>query len=230
MNNFHYAYILANQMFGLTITDLDFEEIAVVGWGLIGNKRTRIYRAVLNVDCKNHSVTLPCNVDIIDALTTCSEDYQHTTNHTEFDNYNSKYIENYIESRKVNKDPLYASGRFVKYHRVDNTLFIEPGLKRVKLLYRGIELDEEGLPSLTDKEALALATYAAYITNYKNGILTKDSATLQIAGVLKQDWEKRCDAARVDSDIWSQNDMNEILDAKTNWNRKQFNISYKPVR
>jgi hypothetical protein len=48
--------------------------------------------------------------------------------------------------------------------------------------------------------------------------------------VLKADWEKKCDAARVKGEIWSQNDMDMILDAKTNWNRKQFGKSYKPFR
>ncbi len=51
-----------------------------------------------------------------------------------------------------------------------------------------------------------------------------------MAGVLKADWEKKCDAARVKGEIWSQNEMDTILDAKTNWNRKQFGKSYKPFR
>jgi hypothetical protein len=47
--------------------------------------------------------------------------------------------------------------------------------------------------------------------------------------MLKQEWLKLCDAARVTTYL-SQNDMNKILDAKTNWNRKVFNKSYKPVK
>jgi len=45
-------------------------------------------------------------------------------------------------------------------------------LKKVNILYRGIELDDEGLPQLTDKEAIAIAYYIAYIYTYKRSILT----------------------------------------------------------
>jgi hypothetical protein len=47
---------------------------------------------------------------------------------------------------------------------------------------------------------------------------------------MKVDWEKKCDAARVKSEIWSQNDMDMILDAKTSWNRKMFGKSFKPYK
>lgn len=47
--------------------------------------------------------------------------------------------------------------------------------------------------------------------------------------MLESRWYKLCDAARVPEHI-SQNEMNKILDAKTSWNRKIFNKSYKPVR
>ena len=44
MNNFHYAMSLLNTLFGLTLQEDEFEEIAVVGWNFIGNKRMKIYR------------------------------------------------------------------------------------------------------------------------------------------------------------------------------------------
>jgi len=53
---------------------------------------------------------------------------------------------------------------------------------------------------------------------------------MQFSQVLKQDWEKKCDAARVDKTYWSQNDMNAILDVKSNYNRKMYGKSYKPLR
>jgi hypothetical protein len=49
-----------------------------------------------------------------------------------------------------------------------------------------------------------------------------------MAQLLKQEWLQKCDAARVPSSI-SMNEMNEILDAKTSWNRKIYNKSYKPI-
>ena len=59
--------------------------------------------------------------------------------------------------------------------------------------------------------------------------MLRNANTMQLAGVLLQDWQKRCDAARVPDHI-DQNMVNEILDAKSSWDRKIFNKSYKPVR
>jgi hypothetical protein len=47
--------------------------------------------------------------------------------------------------------------------------------------------------------------------------------------MLERKWYKQCDAARVD-DYISQNDMDQILDAKSSWNRKVYGKSYKPIR
>ena len=52
---------------------------------------------------------------------------------------------------------------------------------------------------------------------------------LQEAQLLEQRWYRLCDAARVPIYI-DQNDMNEILDAKTSWNRKIFNKTWKFVK
>jgi hypothetical protein len=46
--------------------------------------------------------------------------------------------------------------------------------------------------------------------------------------MLKQEWNIKCDQARTPQSI-SQNEMDEILDAKTNWNRKLFRRTYKPL-
>jgi hypothetical protein len=56
------------------------------------------------------------------------------------------YTENYIESRKAFLDPHYISGRFVKYKRVGDKLYVNKGLGKVILLYHSILLDDNGLP------------------------------------------------------------------------------------
>jgi hypothetical protein len=45
----------------------------------------------------------------------------------------------------------------------------------------------------------------------------------------KQLWDKACSAARVPMSV-SQNEMNEILDANTSWNRKMYAKSFKPIQ
>jgi len=50
-----------------------------------------------------------------------------------------------------------------------------------------------------------------------------------MASILERKWRTLCSQARVPEHI-SQNEWNEILDAKVNWNRKIYNKSYKPLK
>ena len=135
----------------------------------------RIYRYKTIVDNCKKGVQLPCNVDRIEAVTTNFEEWAYSTNDTPNGNIRSAYIESYIEHRKAFKDPLYASGKFIKYERVGDMLYFDKPYGEINILYRGEMLDEQGLPEITDKEATALATYCAYIIKYKEGLQTNNA-------------------------------------------------------
>lgn len=224
---------LCQTLYGIDLKEEDFEEIALIGWELIGNKRTRIYKfstCISNCNSQNnYSVQLPCNCDIIESITGGLEDWGYVTNHTAEGDYYSGITEHYIEKRKVFNDPLYQSGKLLKYNRVGDTLYFDKPYGQINVLYKGIELDDEGLPELTDKEALAIATYCAYIVKYKEGLMTNNSNIIQVANNLKQQWNVQCDQARTDQYL-SQNDWNDVLDAKTCWNRKVYGMSWKPYK
>lgn len=229
MNDFNYIYILANQLYGLELEPINFEEIALIGWNLIGNKTVRLYRYYDKVDCIDFSIKLPCNCDIIEAVTYNHEDWNYSTNKTVNGDYNSQFTEQYIESRKLYSDPLYISGKYAKYERVGDRLYFDKDYGQVAILYKGVILDDDGLPQVNDKEALAIATYLAYVTKQKQGWITNNQNLLQEAQYMQQQWLKYCDSARVPSHL-SQNDMDEILQAKSSWARKSFNKSYKPIK
>lgn len=229
MNDFNYIYILANQLYGLELEPTDFEELALVAWNLIGNKTVRLYRYYDKVDCIDFSIKLPCNCDIIEAVTYNHEDWNYSTNKTVNGDYNSQFTEQYIESRKLYSDPLYISGKYAKYERVGDRLYFDKDYGQVAILYKGVILDDDGLPQVNDKEALAIATYLAYVTKQKQGWITNNQNLLQEAQYMQQQWLKYCDSARVPSYL-SQNDMDEILQAKSSWARKSFNKSYKPIK
>lgn len=227
MNNFHYALSLCQTMYGIDLTEDQFEEIAWIAWQQIGNKRTRIYRhKVCMDDCATSSIELPCNCDLIEAVTTSWEDWGNVTNDTPNGDAFSGVTEQYIENRKRFHDHLYQSGKFIKYERVGDTLYFDKPYRQINILYRGIELDDEGLPELTDSEALAIATYCAYITKYKEGLITNNTNIISISNTLQQKWQIQCDQARTDQYL-SQNEWDDILDSKTNWNRKVHNKSLK---
>lgn len=230
LNNFHYGLSLCQTLYGIDLKEEDYEEIALLAYNMIGNKRMRIYRYTVCMDsCKDNTIELPCNADLLEAVTTDFEDWSNVNNYTHNGDASSALIEAQIESRKSFHDPLYQRGKFIKYERVGDTLYLDRPYNKVHILYRGQMLDDDGLPEITDKEATALATYCAYITKYKEGIMTNNANIIQLANVLKQQWNVQCDQARV-PEYLNQNEMDQILDAKSNWNRKVHSKSYKYVR
>ena len=227
MNNFHTIGFQANLLFGVELSEDDIEEIGLIAWQRVGNKRVRTYRYCTNIGCNDNSIELPCNADIIEAVTYGFEDWNYTNNIRPNGDINSAFTEGYIESRKAFNDPLYISGRFAKYERVGNKIYINSGYTGpINILYRGVILDDDGLPELTDKEVDAIAAYCAYTVKFKQYLQTNNKEILQAAQLLQSEWNRLCDAARV-PDYMSQNEINSILDSKTSWNRKVFNKAYK---
>ncbi len=230
MQDFHYAISLAQTLYDIEFNDIEqAEEIGLIAYNHIGNHHTHLYRTTETVDCKTGSVELPCNLLMIESVTEpCYEDWESSSNIYEYGNTASAAIEGSIESEKTERDPLYQSGRFVKYRQEGNRIFVGNSYKRVSILYHGEILDDDGLPYLNNKEALAIAEYLGYITKYKEAIRTNSKTALQMANDLQRQWLHHCDAARVPEYI-SQNDMDAVLDAKTSWNRKKYHFSYKPT-
>lgn len=229
LNDFHYAMSLMETLYGITMQEDQFEEIALVGWNLIGNKRTRLYRYSTCVSNCDEGVQLPCNADILEAVTTDFEEWNYSTNDTPNGDINSAFVESYIEHRKAFRDPLYASGKFIRYERVGDMLYFDRPHGKINILYKGLILDDDGLPKITDKEASALATYCAYVSKFKEGLMTNNPNIIQLANALKQQWSVQCDQARV-GHYMSQNEWDEVLDAKTSWNRKIHGKSLKVYR
>ena len=228
MNDFNYIYTVANSLYGLELEPEQFEELGLTAWNLIGNKTVRLYNYSADISNDDFSVQLPCNCDIIEAVTYNHEDWNYSTNKTVNGDYNSQFTEQYIEARKLYQSPLYISGKYAKYERVGDILYFDKDYGKVNILYKGIILDEDGLPKVNEKEALAIATYIAFATKQKQGWITNNQNIIQLAQYLYQQWLKYCDSARVPLSI-DQNTMNQVLDAKSSWNRKVYNKAYKPI-
>lgn len=95
--NFHQAMFQANLLYGIEMLPQDFEEYGLIAWNLIGNKNVRLYRFCTKIQCPDFTVELPCNADIVEAVTYRAEDWNYVTNKTPNGDYNSQFIENYIE-------------------------------------------------------------------------------------------------------------------------------------
>lgn len=227
LHNFNAAYGLAESLYGIDLTETDFEDIALDGWEQIGNKHTRLYRYI--GDTVNKELKLPCNVDLIESVHIPLPDAQLTSNHSELEFMDSVWTEGYIDFRKWNNDPYYSRGRLIKYNEGDGVLYFSRDYKHVKVIYHGIIMDDEdNLPLLNDKELRAVAAYVAYISLTKEGIQKRDGNILKLGQALETKWLKLCNAARV-AEYLTQNDMDRILDAKVRWDRKQYGKSSKPI-
>lgn len=226
LNNFHYIAVLLDMLYGIEMEDEDIEELGLLAWNLIGNKNTRfyVYHACIG---KDNSVQIPCNAISIEAVTSSFEDWSRVTNYSELGDFRTAYIEHHIEAEKAFHSPYYIPGKLLPYEQVGNTLYFAKNYGTIYILYKGILADEDGLPELTDKEANAIATYIAYVTKYKEGLVTNNTVIINLAKSLKADWLQQCDQARVTH--LSQNDMNEILNVKDSWNRHSYGFSYKPI-
>ena len=226
LNNFHYIAVLLDQFYGLELEDEELEEMGLMGWELIGNKNTKLYQFRACPD-SNNSIKLPCNASSVESVTTSYEDWKRITNYSENGDQRTSFIENHIEAEKIYRSPYYISGKLIPYELVDDTLYFTRNYGTLNILYKGILVDEEGLPMLSNKEAMAIATYIAYYLKYKEGLKTNNTGIINLANNLEQKWLKQCDQARVTP--LSQNDMNEILNIKDSWNRHNYGLSYKPI-
>lgn len=230
MNNFKYAITLAQMLYDIDINDMDtLIEIGLVAYNFIGNKNTKLKSEIVRVDPNTGMVKLPCKVDLVEAITyPKSEDWSYTSNVKNFGDYNTLNVEHYIEKSKQTTDPLYTSGKFVKYRREGNYIYVTENIELVCVLYHSEELDEEDLPLINDKEAIAIADYIAYTIKYKEALRSNNSTVFQMAQTIKNQWLIHCDAARVPEYV-SQNEMNDLLDITSSYNRKVHGRSYKPT-
>ena len=156
------------------------------------------------------------------------EDWNYTSNVKNFGDFNSLNIEHYIEKSKHSIDPLYLSGKLVKYRREGNYIYVTENVELVCVVYHSEQLDEDDLPLINDKEAIAIADYIAYTVKYKEALRSNNSTVFQIAQTIKSQWLLHCDAARVPEYV-SQNEMNDLLEITSSHNRKVHGRSYKPT-
>lgn len=230
MNNFKYAITLTQMLYDVDINDMDtLIEIGLVAYNFIGNKNTHLEAEIVNVDSKSGLVKLPCKADLVEAITYPNiEDWNYTSNTKNFGDFNSLNIEQYIEKSKHSIDPLYLSGKLVKYRREGNYIYVTEPISQVCILYHSEQLDDDDLPLINDKEAVAIADYIAYTIKYKEALRSNNSAVFQMAQTIKRQWLIHCDAARVPEYV-GQNEMNDLLEIASSHNRKVHGRSYKPT-
>ena len=211
-------------LYGIEMEDEELEELGLLAWGLIGNKNTRLYRTRMCIDPKDNSITLPCNAfgdgGCVELVTAAWEDWERDTNKDWYGDYNSAIIENQIEAEKYYQSSYYLPGKVLKYEQVGDKLYFTHNYGVVNILYKGILADDEGLPEISDKEATAIAAYIAYITKFKEGLITNNRDIVAASDLLKRQWLQQCDQAR--ATYLNQNDMSNVIEIANSWDRPRY--------
>lgn len=227
--NLKSAYELVNSLYGITPDPDNFEDVALAGWEQIGNKHTRLYKFVGNTT--NQELQLPCNADIVESVTIPISDANMTSNKTDLLDFESVMVESYIDSFPTMDSPFNTKGKLIKYKEGDGILYFDRDYNNVTVVYHGILCDEDdGLPLINDREMKAIAAFVAWREMLKDCLKrgTTSKYGLALVQTVEAEWLRKCNAARL-TDHLTQNDMNAILDAKFNWNRKNYNKSFKPI-
>ena len=221
VRNFYAGLLQLSDFYGIILKEEDYENLALHAWDHIGNKNYRVYKYETQI--RDGKVDLPINVDIVEGVFKRGQDHQRT------DGVNPN-LENYIEGWKIPNEFLYESGTMIQYEQVGQTLYFKSNRdSHVRILYKGILVDEVGLPLLNFKEVDAIAKYCAFITLQKQGFIMKDQASIQIAQMMQKQWQIACDDARTPIYL-NQNDMDRLLNVQSSWDRKRFGITYRPLR
>ena len=220
--------------YGIELEDSDMEEYGLMAWDYIGNKNRKLYRYCTEIDPLDNSVTLPCNAldlngdSCVELVTASWEDWSSVTNTTNNGDLSTAYTEHFIEASKYFEGPYYMSGKVLHYEKIGDKLYFTHNYGKVNILYKGILSDEDGLPEISDKEAMAIATYIAYILKFKEALRTNNGDTLKMSQILYQQWAKQCDQAKIK--YMSQSDMDAILEVGSSWDRKRFGFGYKSLK
>lgn len=227
------ALSLLYELHGVEMDEDTFETFALSAYNMIGNHDYRTYRIVAYPE-KDPSggwfVYKPCNMDEIEAITLGYESAQETSAVSNVAGSYTHEIEQWVEQSKYMPNHLYIPGKFVKYQELGDRIYFTEPFSAVNILYKGYYADEDGLPYINEKEKRAIVAYCLYAYDQKQGRLTKDAATIQMAQNEYQLWQKACSEARTPEKI-SQNTMNEILDAMTTWNVHNYGASStKPMQ
>jgi hypothetical protein len=225
--NIKTAFSYLKTFYGLDVKESDFEEIALNAWELIGTKHTELKKYY--GDTYNGYLELPC--DLVDIESVHIPMIDSNTTGTLIDGLDETSIatEHYIEAKPSLDSLYYQAGKLVKYKQAGDKLQFERDFKNILVVYHGILMDDNDLPLINDKEMRAIASYVAYATIYKEGLMKKDGNMINLANTMKADWLRACNAARVSNHL-TQNDMDAVLDAKYSRDRKVYGKSFKPVK
>jgi len=225
-------------MYGMHMDEYDYLDIAVDTLRNIKHFGTTEYLSFITVDSSGKAM-LPCNMDSIDAVTTQEMGRKAFASRVEFDmdgivgtdTYYS--MEGTIKALGLTARPGLAgsSGKgYISYQLDGKTISVgrEHAGQRIALAFTGIATDLEGLPLITRKQSNALAVVAARVLAVR-GANRGDKNLASMVEYYTGISGRLIQAASIPEDL-TDNELDEVLNAKTSFNRKSINRPTKYSR
>jgi len=231
------AKAIANDRCAVSMDEDTFVELGWMAFKELGNVAIINYMYKATVE-EGGITRIPGNVEFIEAVTTM--DIPFETLSDSFQIYDSGIPLNtwFFQQEMLNATSrnfsvqatnMVSPGEFVGYEWMDKEHIIVTNEhlvgSNVWVLYKGMMVDDQCLPLLTHREAMAVGFRVAFYKTERDLFMGKPSAPV-ILQYVKPESERLLRAASIPEKL-NQNMMDNILDAKTSWDRKGFGRSFK---
>jgi hypothetical protein len=240
MYDFMYGKFLLKRRFDITMHADDYVEDAYGVYRDIGNVATAIHAFKFTIP-STQLVTLPCNVEFVEAVST-GESWVDDGTTILISRLPDTNPYDYIPDALTRNTPsggvhgnqpsrLYPKGEYIQYELkgvVGNSKlhFDKKDVGREGVcIYRGMCVDMDGNPLISRKEADAIAWKLAYydvlLRSFK-----KDPEAIKMLKEMENSSGRKMQAAKI-PEYLTQNELNAFLSAKTRHDRKVWWSDYK---
>ena len=213
--------ITASKLYALDMKEDDFIEMAYEVWRDIGNIATSIHRYFTQVP-DDFIIELPMQMEFIDSVTVADS------------NLNLGSNDETIGS-DLNQSITSSFGRSVNYTTLNNNSIqiTSPEAKNISVMivYRAIDVDEDGLPLLNDKESAAIAAEVTKRESVRKGFLGvgfKDKISSTMLQYIMTESTRLMTAAKINENM-SNDDIDKMLDIQSSWDRKVFGSRFNII-
>lgn len=217
--------------YGLSMDEYDYLDLAINELRDIKHFGSTEYLTILTVDAEGW-VDLPCNLDTIDAVMTARMGAKAFGDRVRYDMDSKKGTDDYFTAIEIMDSlvfiPTFGLTKFsvgtgyITYQLKGKRIFVGRDLvnERVSLAFTGISVDPEGYPKITRKQANAIAIKAAYAITFKKALGGNQVAGSMIQ-YLQAEAARLKQGASIPEDI-SDNDVDDMLNIQTSFNRKSY--------
>ena len=220
---------IMKSLYGQTMDEYDYLDLAVDSLRDIRHFGITEYYSIVTVR-SDGTIPLPCNLDIIDAVTTEHMGLKAFDTRVNYDLEGLLGTDAYFSAVKVMSNLNHhfqpgLGGRapgegYISYQLSNKGIKVAKEYigRRISIAFTGITVDLEGFPFITRKQANALAAISSRAVIMK-ATLKGDKGAASMLEYITGTAARLKQAASIPEDF-SDNELDEVLDEMTTFNRK----------